>query len=94
MGILVQQSQQSIKNDMKFDNTQAFKEGWSLFNDGEIQRLDYGPIDENSDQTGEPVFDSDEEALDFVKSKYLEGSEYHKQALDTAIKILHNHEKN
>ena len=52
-----------------FDNTQAFAEGWSLFNDGEIQRIDEME-----------VFPSDAAAIAHVRS-LAESSEYHRGAL-------------
>lgn len=64
-----------------FDNTQANEEGWALFNDGEIQRLDEGAIIDGV-QTGEVMFQSDEEALAHVRMlAYKDNSEYHKLAL-------------
>lgn len=64
----------------RFDNTQAFAEGWGLFNFGEIQRLDEGRIP-GGDPTGDFPFDSDEAALEYVRRKAGEGSEYHRAAL-------------
>lgn len=63
-----------------FDNTVASAEGWSLFNDGELQRLDCGKIIDG-EQSGEPEFDSDEDALNYVKSQAAHGSLYHRRAL-------------
>jgi hypothetical protein len=54
----------------QFDNTQAESEGWALFNDGEIQRVDVGD-----------VFPGDDAALAFVEKRAREGSDYHRQAL-------------
>ncbi|HNC59547.1 MAG TPA: hypothetical protein PLP33_29235 [Leptospiraceae bacterium] len=72
-----------------FDSYQSFLEGWALFNDGEILRLDEPsatdlPELENQD---EPIFESDEAAIEFVRRKAEEGSEYHKEAL-----LLHRKE--
>lgn len=72
------------KSDVSFDNTQAYEEGWALFN-GEIKRLDEGPIISDNPyiySTEAPVFASDAEALAHVK--FLadrDNSEYHKLAL-------------
>ena len=54
-----------------FDNTQAYTEGWVLFNDGEIQMLDESPI-----------FETDIEALNHVIECAKYGSQYHIKALD------------
>lgn len=54
----------------KEDVEKAFGEGWGIFNDGEIQRLD----EEN-------ILKSDDEALALVMQKAKEGSELHKKAL-------------
>lgn len=67
-----------------FDNTQAFTEGWALFNDGDLQRLDEGPwrlVDGRYTQSGEPRFANDAEALAFVKHQANQGSAYHQAAL-------------
>lgn len=53
-----------------FDNTQAFAEGWALFDDGDLQRLDEAE-----------VFSSDREAARFVLDQAMAGSRYHQQAL-------------
>lgn len=53
-----------------FDNTQANREGWCLFNDGELQRLDEAE-----------VFPSDLAALAYVKGCADMGSHYHNEAL-------------
>lgn len=60
-----------------FDNTQAFSEGWALFNDGDLQKLD------ESD-----VFQSDDEAVRFVASRAFCGSAYHQQALVLGLEYL------
>lgn len=74
-------STQNVVDDQRtFDNTQAFAEGWAIFDDGELQRLDDGPIIGNA-QSGEPVFADDLAAYKFVVDKAANGSEYHKQAL-------------
>ena len=54
----------------EFDNTQATLEGWALFNDGELQRID-----------GRETFDSDLQALCHVQRRALDGSNYHFRAL-------------
>lgn len=64
-----------------FDNYQAFTEGWALFNDGEIQRLDEPSATEITGLPDEPIFASDTDALKFVAAKAAAGSEYHKIAL-------------
>lgn len=80
---------------MHFDNHWAFLEGWALFNDGEIQRLDCGRYDsitgEESDT--EPVFDSDEEALEYVQRKASAGSPYHQEAIEFHRKVKYGKEK-
>jgi len=53
-----------------FDNTRANSEGWAIFNQSEIQRVD---------DTGE--FESDAEAIAFVRKQANDGSNYHKLAL-------------
>lgn len=70
----------------KFDNTQAFSEGWGLFNNVterriEIQRVDC-PEDERGEPAGEPVFKDDTEALLFVICQATMGSEYHQDAFN------------
>lgn len=57
------------------DMTQAEEEGWGVFNGKEIQRID----------TAE-VFASDDEAVEFVKRRAEEGSEFHKAVLAARIK--------
>ena len=54
-----------------FDNTQAFTEGWALFNDGELQRIDEAD-----------TFASDEAALAYVQQRAADGSAYHQAALN------------
>ena len=60
-----------------FDNTQAFQEGWALFNDGDIQRLDEAEI-----------FQSDIEAVRFIASQAFSGSAYHQSALACGLQYL------
>lgn len=55
---------------MPFDNTQAFAEGWALFNDGELQRLDEAE-----------VFANDAAAIAYVSGRAIEGSAYHRKAI-------------
>lgn len=61
----------------QFDNAHAMSEGWALFNDGEIQRLDEPSGFHTSD---EPVFASDKDAIAFVRRQAQQGSPYHKAA--------------
>jgi len=63
-----------------FDNTQAYAEGWGLFNGCEIQKLDEGRIP-CGDETGDYPFESDDHAIAYVRRKAGEGSPYHQQAL-------------
>jgi hypothetical protein len=69
-----------------FDNTQAEAEGWALFNDGELQRLDEGPVDLERGVSlngfAGPVFANDMEAFGFVCVRAALGSDYHKMALE------------
>lgn len=65
-----------------FDNTRAFSEGWALFNDGELQRLDEGSYTDERDPSGEPEFASDLEAYGYVCACAANGSQYHKSALN------------
>lgn len=68
-----------------FDNTKAYREGWAIFDDGEIQRLDEGPIHARSiSGTGKPAFDGDAEAIAHVLRKAAKGSRYHKRAIRMA----------
>lgn len=60
-----------------FDSTQAMEESWAIFQcfgsqagDWQLQKLDE-----------ERVFDTDDQAWDFVIRKAAEGSEYHLSAL-------------
>lgn len=62
---------------MSFDNTRAFLEGWALFNDGDLQRLD---------ETER--FSCDAEARGYVRGRADQGSRYHRQALWTAARWL------
>ena len=64
-----------------FDNHHANIEGWAVFDDGEIQRLDGGPIVDGN-QTGVETFQSDEQAREFVKKLAAAGSAYHAEAID------------
>ena len=76
-----------------FDNTQAISEGWALFNDGELQRIDdphainhaRGLSDEESERLvldgQEAVFTNDEAARSFVRYRAAQGSAYHQHAL-------------
>lgn len=65
-----------------FDHTQAHAEGWRFVTEGDIkvERLDCGPIIDG-EQTGRPRFNSDDEALGYVKGMATCGSAYHKQVL-------------
>jgi hypothetical protein len=73
-----------------FDNTQAFREGWGLFecddNVLRIQRLD-DPQSVDPSYPTEPVFLGDRPALEFVDMRRREGSAYHAAAM-----ALHNTE--
>lgn len=68
-----------------FDNTQAMKEGWDLFEvDG---RLMLQRIDHPSDHAGildydEPKFNSDADAIIHVALEADAGSEYHRNAIE------------
>ena len=66
------------------DVSVAYREGWSLFlcDDGKlrIQRLDF-PADACMDNPDDPIFASDDEALEHVTRRALAGSEVHKLAL-------------
>ena len=80
-GIFVFQAQ-AMKCNLGFNNDQAFAEGWGLFDDGCLQRLDCGPYRSGAgDHVGEPCFASDWEAFRWVQIKAKEGSEYHTRAL-------------
>lgn len=75
--------EEKTKRLKNFDNHQSFCEGWVLFNDGEILRLDEPsateiPELENQD---EPIFECDEDAIQFVLNKAFEGSKYHQEAI-------------
>lgn len=71
-----------MKHNLGFNNDQAFSEGWGLFDDGYLQRLDNGPHHPGqTDSTGEPCFASDWEAFRWVQIQAREGSEYHTRAL-------------
>jgi hypothetical protein len=63
-----------------FDNARSNREGWALFNDGELQRLDEGPIFRNNQDFGHPLFESDARAIEYVKWRADLGSTYHKRA--------------
>lgn len=66
----------------QFDNKQAYAEGWALFNDGVLHRLDNGRINEaHPDGDGRPAFTSDHAALAFVRQRAAKGSNYHIRAL-------------
>lgn len=71
-----------------FDNTQAYKEGWALFNDGDIQRLDCPSETGIEGLPDDPVFLTDEDAQNFVYLKAFYGSEYHKTAWEMFQKHL------
>lgn len=66
--------------EMEFDNAQALREGWALFNDGELQRIDC-PAEQIEGMPDEPIFESDEVALRHVKLQAAQGSVYHAKAL-------------
>lgn len=63
-----------------FDNAPAFREGWALFNDGDLQRLDC-PADSGFHESDEPVFGSDRDAFCYVWRMAVSGSAYHCKAL-------------
>lgn len=73
--------QNVVDDQREFDNARAFAEGWGLFNDGEIQRLDEGLIVAGQEPSGEPVFESDRAALAFIQQRADAGSAYHQAAL-------------
>lgn len=72
-----------MSNPDTFDQTQANAEGWGIFNAGEIQRLDLGPIVDGKESDLPPTFAGDQEALDYVRLRASAGSAYHQQALLT-----------
>ena len=71
---------------MKFDEHQAIREGWSLFETHipgrweEIERLDC-PADSDDSLSLEPTFERDDAALEFVIHQAKLGSKYHIDAL-------------
>lgn len=67
-----------VGNVPEFDNVQAFREGWSIF---ECGGSDSGPFQLQRVDDLE-VFPSDDEAWTYVINKAREGSAYHKGALD------------
>ena len=67
-----------------FDNEQAIKEGWALFNDGELQRLDQ-PAAHGEGLPEDPVFTTDRQAVEFVLDKALAGSRYHQDAINFVL---------
>jgi len=72
-----------MKDEQRFDNAQAFAEGWGLFDTGHfymIQRLDY-PRDVDESLPEEPVFGRDLDAYNHVYVQSTKGSVYHKRAL-------------
>lgn len=63
------------------DSKQAVAEGWDVFESDErgleIQRCDCtGP-----DETGEPLFDGDQSAVEHCEQRAAAGSELHRRAL-------------
>lgn len=63
---------------LNFDNTQAFQEGWAIFNsfgsdngDWQLQKVDDAEI-----------FGADEDAWDFVCDRAEAGSKYHQAAME------------
>lgn len=69
------------------DDIQAFKEGWGIFNDNEIQRLDHPSETGIEGLPEDPVFESDEAAVSFVLKKAAQGSAFHKEAIRKAARI-------
>lgn len=69
----------------RFDNTQAYREGWGLFTvdsgKHQIQRLD-DPKSVDESYPEEPIFESDDAAFKYVVAKAAAGSQYHQIALD------------
>jgi hypothetical protein len=69
---------------MSYDDLAAKREGWALFlcDDGRlmIQRLD-DPQSCGDDFPVDPVFASDDFAIDFVRQRASEGSKMHAHAL-------------
>jgi hypothetical protein len=64
-----------------FDCYRAIREGWCLFNDGELQRIDC-PAEQYEGGPEEPVFDSDCHAYCFVAQKAKNKSKYHMEAIE------------
>ena len=67
--------------------TIEYDEGWAVFETErddaaylEIQRIE-SPQDARSWHPREPLFESDEAALAFVRKRSEEGSQYHREAL-------------
>ena len=75
-------------NTVKWDNTQAFSEGWGLFglmsSQFAIQRLDDPGAAVGKDGEITPLFESDAAAVAFVLDKAKMGSTYHAEALAKA----------
>jgi len=66
-----------------------YDEGWAVFecDDGRlrIQRLD-SPQDARPSNPFEPMFPSDIAALQYVRKRAAEGSQYHREALERCLK--------
>lgn len=75
-----------ISNTPLFDNDRAYREGWILFEDGQLQRLDEPSATTIPGLPHEPVFASDADAIQFVFAKAREGSAYHLLALRLAMR--------
>lgn len=58
-----------------FDQAQAMAEGWGIYEQGA-----FGPYEIQADDEAR-VFYCDEDAVEFVKKRAAEGSEYHRRAL-------------
>lgn len=69
----------------KFDNTQAYSEGWGLFSvdndEYQILKLD-DPQSVNENYPKESPFKDDRAAFQFVVDRACAGSYYHRRALD------------
>lgn len=69
----------------------ALAEGWGIFNWGDVPDHDIQRVDDPSslgpfDETAEPLFDNDSEAIAHVVRKAREGSQLHILALALARK--------
>ncbi len=72
-------NEQTVSNAHLGELTVANREGWTFGENGEIQRLDEGPLF-GEVQFGCFVFDSDDRAVHYVKWRAELGSAYHEDA--------------